>query len=72
MSSFDTIPHGELIECVARRISDKHVLALIKAWLKAPVEESTGRGASGSSAARDRGMARHKAASSRPCSPTST
>src|ERR1700726_284141 len=27
---FDTIPHDELLQCVARRISDKHVLALIK------------------------------------------
>jgi RNA-directed DNA polymerase len=29
---------------VARRISDKHVLALIKMWLKTPVEERTGTG----------------------------
>jgi RNA-directed DNA polymerase len=36
---FDTIPHRELMQSVARRISDRHVLALIKVWLKTPVEE---------------------------------
>src|SRR5436309_4864194 len=36
---FDTIPHSELLECVARRIVDKHMLHLIKMWLKVPVEE---------------------------------
>jgi RNA-directed DNA polymerase len=36
---FDTIPHWELMQSVARRISDRHVLALIKMWLKTPVEE---------------------------------
>ena len=36
---FDTIPHSELLQCVARRIVDKHMLHLIKMWLKAPVEE---------------------------------
>jgi RNA-directed DNA polymerase len=41
---FDTIPHDELLKCVARRISDKQVLALIKMWLKTPVEESSGTG----------------------------
>jgi RNA-directed DNA polymerase len=36
---FDTIPHSELMQCVARRIADRHVLHLIKMWLKVPVEE---------------------------------
>jgi RNA-directed DNA polymerase len=36
---FDTIPHRELLRCVARRIVDGEVLRLIKMWLKAPVEE---------------------------------
>jgi RNA-directed DNA polymerase len=36
---FDTIPHSELMQCVARRIVDKHMLHLVKMWLKVPVEE---------------------------------
>jgi RNA-directed DNA polymerase len=36
---FDTIPHSDLLKSVARRIVDRHVLRLIKLWLKAPVEE---------------------------------
>jgi group II intron reverse transcriptase/maturase len=41
---FDSIPHSELMKSVARRISDKHVLRLIKMWLVAPVEETDERG----------------------------
>ena len=41
---FDSIPHAELMQSVARRISDRHLLALIKQWLVAAVEEEDGRG----------------------------
>jgi RNA-directed DNA polymerase len=41
---FDTIPHRELMQSVARRICDPHVLRLIKLWLACPVEERDGQG----------------------------
>jgi RNA-directed DNA polymerase len=36
---FDSIPHAVLLRLVARRVSDGSILALIKAWLRAPVVE---------------------------------
>ena len=42
--SFDTIPHRELLQSVARRIVDRHVLRVMKLWLKAPVEETDAGG----------------------------
>jgi RNA-directed DNA polymerase len=41
---FDSIPHAELMKTVSRRVSDRHLLGLIKRWLEAPVEESDARG----------------------------
>jgi group II intron reverse transcriptase/maturase len=41
---YDSIPHAELMKSVARRVSDKHLLHLIKMWLVAPVEERDARG----------------------------
>jgi group II intron reverse transcriptase/maturase len=40
---FNTIPHGPLMKCVARRIADGRVLSVIRAWLCASVEERRGR-----------------------------
>ncbi len=43
---FDSIPHAELLRLVARRVSDGAILALLKAWLRAPIVErdpDTGR-----------------------------
>ena len=41
---FDSIPHADLMKSVARRISDRHLLHLLKMWLEAPVEETDEHG----------------------------
>ena len=41
---FDSIPHSELMKSASRRVSDRHLLKLIKMWLEVPAEEVDGRG----------------------------
>jgi group II intron reverse transcriptase/maturase len=41
---FDSIPHSELMKSLARRISDRHLLHVLKQWLGMPVEEKDERG----------------------------
>ena len=50
---FDSIPHADLLKSVARRIVDRHVLGLIKLWLRAPVEERDDDGKRRMSGGRD-------------------
>ena len=41
---FGEIPHTELVQCIARRVSDGRLLGWIKLWLEMPVEEDDGKG----------------------------
>src|SRR5437867_13369529 len=41
---FDTIPHDQLMQSVARRVSDGKMLRLLNACLKSPVEDKYERG----------------------------
>lgn len=41
---FDAIPHEKLMATLEVRISDRHVLKLIRMWLKAPVKEPDTKG----------------------------
>jgi RNA-directed DNA polymerase len=38
---FDTVPHADLLKSLARRISDRRMLRLLRRWLKTPVAERT-------------------------------
>lgn len=51
---FNTIPHGDLMRCVSRRIADGTVLAVIRGWLNTPVVERTPRGERRTTEAKDR------------------
>jgi RNA-directed DNA polymerase len=50
---FNTIPHGALMKCVARRVADGTLLSTIKAWLEAAVVEREGNRERRSTEARD-------------------
>lgn len=41
---FGSIPHAELLKCVARRVIDRQMLHLIRMWQEAAIEESDWRG----------------------------
>jgi RNA-directed DNA polymerase len=43
-SYFDTISHENLMKCLERRIADRSVLALVRAWLQTPVLETDEQG----------------------------
>jgi len=63
---FSTIPQGQLMRCVARRVADGRVLSVIKAWLTVAVVERTRHRQWRTTEARDR---KRGAAQGAPISP---
>ena len=50
---FTSIPHGDLMKCITRRIADKQVLQMIKRWLVVAVIEESRQGKIRSTEAKD-------------------
>jgi RNA-directed DNA polymerase len=44
---FDSIPHDKLMACLRMRVSDRHLLKLIRMWLKVPVVTAGNQGKGG-------------------------
>lgn len=44
---FDSIPHDKLMACLRMRVSDRHLLKLIRMWLNVPVVAAANRGQGG-------------------------
>jgi retron-type reverse transcriptase len=51
---FSSIPHGPLMRCVSRRVTDGTLLSVIKGWLTAPVVERDQRTMRCTTEAKDR------------------
>ena len=69
---FNTIPHRDLLRCVARRIADGTVLATIRQWLDASVIERATAGETRTTSHVIATVALRKGVSSRRCWPTCT
>ena len=70
---FGEIPHSELLQSIARRVSDGRMLGWIKMWLEMAVEEDDGKGGKRrTNRARKKGRAPLKVLRIPRCSVTST